>query len=236
MSSTAGALRSDAEAEPNPIRVVVVDDHPLLRQALRTVLEKQPDFRVVGEAGDGAEAVRLAELIAPDVVIMDIGMPVMNGIEATRAIKAKCPQTAVLVLTVHNDSEHVLGILDAGAAGYLIKSVFGEEIINAVRAVVTGETIFSAQVFQQLLKHAIRYPSKPILLGTGEKLSARELEILKMAAKGLGNKDIAQQSNLSLRTVKGYMVEIFSKLGVASRTEAVITGLRAGLLTLNDLE
>lgn len=235
MASMGNAPRDDTSQDPTVITVLIADDHPLLRQALRDVLEKQADFRVVAEAGDGDEAVRLATQLVPDVVIMDIGMPVMNGIEATRAIKANCPQTAVLVLTVHNDSEHVLGILDAGAAGYLIKSVFGEEIINAVRAVVTGETIFSTQVFQQLLRHAIRYPSKPIVLGSGEKLSMRELEILQMAAKGLSNKDIAQRSNLSLRTVKGYMVGIFSKLGVASRTEAVITGLRAGFLTLTDL-
>lgn len=236
MASTNSAPRDDTSDAPAVITVLIADDHPLLRQALRSVLERQADVQVVAEAANGDEAVRLATELLPDAVIMDIGMPVMNGFEATRAIKANCPRTGVLVLTVHNDSEHVLGILDAGADGYLIKSVFGEEIINAVRAVVTGETIFSAQVFQQLLKHAIRYPTKPVVLGTGEKLTARELEILKMAAKGLGNKDIAAGLNLSLRTVKGYMVEIFSKLGVASRTEAVITGLRAGLLALPDLE
>ncbi len=236
MASVNSAPRDDTSDSHAVITVLIADDHPLLRQALRTVLERQADVQVVAEAADGDQAVRLVAELLPDVVIMDIGMPIMNGFEATRAIKANSPHTSVLVLTVHNDSEHVLGILDAGADGYLIKSVFGEEIINAVRAVVTGETIFSAQVFQQLLKHAIRYPTKPVVLGTGEKLTSRELEILKMAAKGLGNKDIAAGLNLSLRTVKGYMVEIFSKLGVASRTEAVITGLRAGLLALTDLE
>lgn len=236
MAFTANELSENRNQADNLVTVLIADDHPLLRQALRSVLEKQADFRVVAEAADGEEAVRLVTQLRPNVVIMDIAMPVMNGLEATKAIKASCPQTAVLVLTVHNDSEHILGIIDAGAAGYLVKSVFGKEIINAVRAVVTGETIFSSQVFQQLLRHTIRYPTKPVILGTGEKLSSREVEILRMAAKGLGNKDIAIQLNLSLRTVKGYMVEVFSKLGVASRTEAVITGLRAGLLSLNDLE
>ena len=236
MATLASALCKDADRDCNPISVLIVDDHPLLRQALRSVLEKQPDFRVIAEAGDGQEAVELATRLIPDIVIMDIAMPVMNGIEATKAIKSSLPQIAVLVLTVHNDREHILGILEAGAAGYLIKSVFGDEIINAARAVVAGETVFSTQVFQQILKHVNHYPTKPIALNTGEKLSSRELAILKMAAKGLSNKEIAIRLNLSLRTVKGYMVDIFSKFGVASRTEAVITGLRAGLIDLSDLE
>jgi len=218
------------------IAILLADDHPLLRQALKGLLEKQVDFEVVAEAGDGEEAVRLAAELMPDVVIMDIGMPKLDGLEATRQIKASQPNIAVLVLTVHSDDQYIIGILQAGAAGYLVKSVFGEEVIQAIRGVVAGEMVFSPSIGQRLLKQAARYPTKPALLEAGEKLSIRELEILKLAARGLSNKDIAEELRLSLRTVKGHLADIFSKLRVGSRTEAVITGLRAGFLSLDDIQ
>jgi len=215
---------------------LIADDHPLLRQALRHFLEKYEDFEIIAEAGDGEEAVKLVEEMTPDVVVMDIAMPKLNGLEATRQIKAKCPAVAVLVLTVHSDIEYILGILDAGAAGYLIKNVFGEEVVNAIRSVVTGETILSAPVLSQLLKCARRYPTRPFHLDAKEKLSTRELEILKLLSKGIRNKDIARFLNLSERTVKSLLVDIFAKLRVGSRTEAVIIGLRQGFLNFDDLE
>lgn len=221
--------------QPGKITIMLVDDHPLLRQALRDILEKQTDFKIIAEADDGEEAVKLATELVPNVVIMDISMPRLNGLEATRQIKMKRPEIAILVLTVHNDSEHILSILEAGAAGYLTKSVFGDEVIHAVRGVVSGETVLSPSILQQILKHALRHITKPVPLETGEKITGRELEILRLAATGLSNKDIAQKLGLSLRTVKGYLAEIFSKLNVGSRTEAVITALRAGFLTLDDL-
>ena len=218
------------------ITIMLADDHPLLRQALADILNKQADFEIIAEASDGEEAVKLATELAPDVVIMDISMPKLNGLEATRQIKARCPNVAILVLTVHSDSEHILGILEAGAAGYLTKSVFGKEVINAVRGVASGETVLSAPILQQILKHALQLMPKPFDLSTGEKLSSRELGILKLAARGMSNKDIALKLDLSPRTVKAYLAEIFSKLRVGSRTEAVITGLRAGFLALDDIE
>ena len=211
---------------------MLADDHPLVRKALRDVLEKQADFEIVAEAGDGEEAIKIATELVPDVVLMDITMPKLNGIEATRQIKAKCPNIAVLVLTVHDDSEHILGILEAGAGGYLTKRVFGEEVIHAIHSVVAGETVLSAEIFQQILKHAMRYATKPITIAVGEKLTVREIEILNWAAKGKSNKDIAAELNLSQATIKSYLSDIFAKLEVASRTEAVIIGLRAGILTL----
>lgn len=217
------------------ITIMLADDHPLLRQALRSVLEKKPDFEIVAEASDGEEAVRLAVELVPNVVIMDIGMPKLNGLEATRQIKAKCPNIAILVLTVHDDSEHILSILEAGAAGYLTKSVFGDEVIHAVRGVVAGETVLSASISQQIIKHALRHITKPLSLDGVEEITGRELELLRLAATGMSNKDLAQKLDLSERTVKGYLAGIFSKLNVGSRTEAVITALRAGFFTLDDL-
>jgi NarL family two-component system response regulator LiaR len=217
-------------------RIMLADDHPLLRQALRDVLEKQRDFEVIAEAGDGEEAVKLATELEPDVVIMDMSMPKLNGLEATKQIKASRPAIAVLVLTVHSDSEHILSVLRAGASGYLTKSVYGEEVIHAVRSLVCGETVLSQSVSQQIFKYAFQHTIKPKTLDLSNKLSARELEVLSLAARGISNKDIAIRLGLSLRTVKGHLADLFLKLNVASRTEAVIVGLRRGILTLKDLE
>ena len=222
--------------QPQKTRIILADDHPLLRQALRDVLEKQSDFEVISEASDGEEAVKLATKLIPDVVIMDISMPKLNGLEATKQIKESCPSIGVLVLTVHSDSEHILSILRAGAGGYLTKSVYGEEVVHAVRALVSGETVLSPSVSQQIFKYAFQHATKPRSLNAGDKLSAKELEVLSLAAKGISNKDIALRLGLSLRTVKGYLADLFLKLNVASRTEAVIISLRKGILTLKDLE
>jgi NarL family two-component system response regulator LiaR len=216
--------------------ILLADDHPLMRLALRTVLEKQTDFEVVGEAGNGEEAVQMSLEMDPDVVIMDISMPILNGLEATRQIKEKCPQIAVLILTVHNDSEHVMGVLEVGAAGYLTKDVFDQEIVHAIRGVTAGEAVLSPQILEKLMHKSLQQPSKSLRYDEREELSARELEVLKLAAKGLSNKDIAESLDLRLRTVKGYLVNIFSKLRVGSRTEAVVAGLKGGFLTLDDLK
>jgi len=215
--------------------ILLVDDHPLFRQSVRSVLELQPDFQIVAEAGDGEEAVKLAAELQPDVVLMDITMPGMDGLEATRLIKASHPNIAVLVLTIHNDDQHIIEILQAGAAGYLTKSVFGEEVVQSVRGVVAGEMVLAPSVGQQLLKQAARYPTKAVPLQAGEKLSPRELEIIKLAARGMSNKTIAAELGLTLRTVKGHLATIFSKLNVGSRTEVIIVGLRAGFLSMDDI-
>jgi len=227
-------IAAQVQKQQDKISIIIADDHPLLRQALKSVLEKQPDFKIIAEATDGEEAVKLATELVPDVIVMDISMPKLDGLDATRQIKEKCPNIAVLVLTVYDDSEHVLAILEAGASGYLTKSVFGEEVICAVRGVAAGETVLSAQISRQVIRYAIRYRVKPLLTGSGEKLTARELSILKLTARGLSNKEIAQALDLSPRTVKGYLAGVFSKLSVASRTQAIIKGLRSGLLSVDD--
>ena len=230
------SLRSvDPPIEPGKTTIVLADDHPLIRQAVRSALEKEADFKIVAEAGDGKEAVKLAEELIPDVVIMDISMPNMNGLEATRQIKATHPNIAVLALTIHDEDEYILGILEAGAAGYLLKTIFSTELIAAVRSIVAGEMVLSPSIAPRLMKHAARRLAKPVPLGAGEIMSVREIEVLKLAAQGLSNKDIATELNLSLRTVKGYLQEIFSKLRVGSRTEAIITSLHAGIISLEDL-
>jgi len=235
MNQISSELESNQDKKDR-ITILVADDHPLMRKALKNLLEKQPDLEIVAEAGDGEEAVRLATQLVPDVVIMDIRMPKLSGLEAIRQIKAKCPGIAILVLTVHDDSEYILGTLEAGAAGYLIKSVDEEEVLHAIRGVVSGEMVLSAPISPQLLKQALQRTNRKVLPDIGERLTSRELEVLKLAARGMSNKDISQHLNLSLPTVKGYLADIFNKFNVGSRTEAVIIGLRAGFLTLDDLE
>jgi len=218
------------------ISIIVADDHPLFRQSISSVLQKQPDFQVVAEASDGEEAVKLAAELQPDVVLMDITMPRLDGLEATRQIKASHPSIIVLVLTIHSDDQHIIEILEAGAAGYLTKSVFGEAVVQAVRGVVAGEMILSPPIGERLLKQAARHPVKQVPLQAGEKLSLRELEIIKLVARGMDNKSIAKDLGLTVRTVKGHLGNIFLKLNVGSRTEVVITGLRAGFLSVDDIQ
>jgi NarL family two-component system response regulator LiaR len=215
--------------------ILIADDHPLFRRSLRAVLENEDDIEVVGETANGVEAVRMADELHPDVVLMDISMPELDGLEATRQIKAKHPEIAVLVLTIHSDEQHAMEILAAGAAGYLTKSVFGEEIVHSIRGVIGGEMVLSPEIGKRLLELAARYPLKPVLLPAGDRLSVRELKILKLAACGMTNKEIASELGLSLRTTKRLLDNIFSILEVSSRTEAVLQGMRMGLLSMDDL-
>ena len=159
-----------AQDQPNPtttlkksgkITILIADDHPLLRQAIRSALEKEPNFKVVAEAADGKEAVRIAKELIPDVIIMDISMPNLDGLEATRQIKATHPNIAILALTVHSNDDYILEILQAGAAGYLLKTIFGEELIAAVRSIIAGEMVLSPSIAPRLIKHAARHFIKP---------------------------------------------------------------------------
>ncbi|HJX03141.1 MAG TPA: response regulator transcription factor [Dehalococcoidia bacterium] len=218
------------------ISIILVDDHPLLRKALKDVLDEEPDLNVIAEAADGEEAVKLSLELAPDIVIMDISMPKLNGLEAIKQIKSLKPGIIIMALTVHVEDEFILEILQAGAAGYLVKSVYGKEVVQAIKAVASGDMVFSPAIGKNLLKHAAKYPVRPVALQAGEKLSIREMEILKLTAHGKSNQDIANTLNLNLRTVKGYLTEVFSKLNVSSRTEAVITALRAGIITTDDIQ
>ena len=225
----------DSEHKKN-IKIVLADDHSLIRKALIDIFKKQPNFEVIAEAEDGNTAVKLASEKSPDIIIMDISMPGLNGLEATRQIKESHPEINILVLTIHDEMEHILGILEAGADGYLMKNISEAEIVLAVNALVLGETILSPSVSQKIYKYAFQFVTKSVDLDKRDKLSVREMELLKLLAKGLSNKDIALRLHLSLRTVKSYLADLFSKIGVTSRTEAVILSLRKGILTIEDLD
>jgi DNA-binding NarL/FixJ family response regulator len=216
------------------IRILLADDHVVVRQGTRELLEREEDLEVVAEAGDGEEAVRLANSRRPDVAIMDISMPKLNGIEATRQIKAIQPATAVLVLTAYDDDQYIFALLEAGAAGYLLKNVRAEELVDAVRAVHVGESVLHPTVARKVINRFARPKEGRDVDTAVEQLTERELEVLKLAAKGMTNREIAQELVISVRTVQVHLTNVFGKIGVGSRTEAVLYALREGWLTLED--
>jgi len=216
------------------IRILLADDHVVVRQGTRELLEREEDLEVVAEAGDGEEAVQLAASQRPDVAIMDISMPKLNGIEATKQIKAIHPATAVLVLTAYDDDQYIFALLEAGAAGYLLKNVRAEELVDAVRAVHVGESVLHPAIARKVINRFARPKEERDADIAVEQLTERELEVLKLAAKGMTNREIAQELVISVRTVQVHLTNVFGKIGVGSRTEAVLYGLREGWLTLED--
>jgi NarL family two-component system response regulator LiaR len=217
------------------IRILIADDHAFVREGTRRILEQEPDLEVVAEAGDGEEAVKLTCDLKPDVALVDVAMPRLDGIEATRRIKAQCPAVAVLVLSAYDDDQFVFGLLEAGAAGYMLKSVRGQEIVNAIRAVHAGESVLHPSVARKVLNRFAGVSGKPRERKSLDLLTEREMEVLKMVTKGLSNKDIAEGLCLSVRTVQGHLANIFNKLRVSSRTEAVVHALKEGWVTLDDV-
>jgi NarL family two-component system response regulator LiaR len=221
-------------AKKDELTVLIADDHPLVREALHRALDVEEDMKVVAEASDGEEAVTLASELKPDVVVMDIVMPKVNGIEATRKIKEIAPDTAILILTAYDDEEYVLGLLDAGAAGYLLKSARGRDLVGAIRAIRAGESVLHPNIIARLLKRAtVTVVKENKAQGL---LSQRESEVLRLVALGMGNKEVAEKLFLSQRTVKAHLTSVFNKLNVASRSEAIVKGLQWGLVALEDTE
>jgi len=217
------------------IKVLVAEDHLITRQGICRLLEDESRLKVIGEAGDGEEAVQMVTDLQPDVVVMDIAMPKINGIEATRQIKLIRPATAVLILSAYDDDEYVFGLVEAGAAGYLLKTASGEELTRAIRAVHKGEPVLDAIIARKVLNRLRLSGKIPQTARPAEHLSNREIDVIKLAARGMSNKDIADELHLSRRTVEGNLRAIFNKLGVGSRTEAVIHAMGKGWFTLEDL-
>jgi len=217
------------------IRVLIADDHAVIREGMRHLLEQEKDLEVVGEASDGEEAARLVPKLKPDLVLMDIVMPKLSGIEATKLIKQACPATNVLILTAYSDIRYILGLLEAGACGYLLKSARSNEIIGAIRAVHSGDSVLDSVVTRKLLQRVVGLAKGAGEGEAGGQLSPRETEILKLAARGMSNKDIASVLFLSVRTVKAHLTNIFNKMGVGCRTDAIIKGLKQGYISLDDI-
>ena len=217
------------------ISIILGEDHLITRQGIRRLLEDERGFTIIGEASNGEEAVELVSEMRPDVVIMDIAMPKLNGIEATRQIKLTNPRTGVLILSAYDDDEYVFAMLKAGAAGYLLKSVSGDELVRAVKAIHKGEPVLDPVIAKKVMNY-FQLPDKvPGMEEDSEHLSDRELGIIKLAARGLTNKEIADNLHLSYRTIEGHMRDVFNKLGVGSRTEAVLYGLKKGWFTLEEI-
>ncbi|KAB8140101.1 response regulator transcription factor [Chloroflexia bacterium SDU3-3] len=207
------------------IRVVIADDHGVVRKGIRELLTDEPDIAVVGEARDGHEAVDLALALRPDVVVMDIAMPELSGVEATRQICAAAPAVRVLALTAYADPPYVSGLLDAGASGYVLKTAESRDIVRAVRAVAAGQRMIDPAVAQIVAQHPQR---------SAADLTERELGVLRLAARGLTNKQIAAELAISDRTVQNHLANIYAKLGVASRTEAVTAAIQRGDIRLGE--
>lgn len=210
------------------IRILIADDHPVFRFGLRALLEAQSDMVVVGEAESGATAVQMAQSLQPDVVLMDINMPGLNGIEATKRITGADPHPAVLIITMFDD-DTVFTAMRAGARGYLLKGAQGDETLRAIRAVANGEVIFSPGVAAQMMDFFVRGGAGVIHPAPFPELTPREREILELLAQGLSNNAIAEKLVLSPKTVRNQVSTIFSKLQVASRSQAIIKAREAGL-------
>lgn len=218
----------------NKIRILLAEDHAVVREGIRRVVEQETDFEVVAEAQDGEEAVKLAAECLPDVALVDIVMPKLNGIEATKQIKESSPSTAVLALSAYDDDQFIFSLLEAGAAGYLLKSVHGRKLVAAIRAVHEGESVLHPTIMEKFLRRSAVGVGKTAPPGHKIDLSDREIEVLQLATRGLSNKEIAEQLGLSLRTVQAHCTRASKKLRVGSRTEAVLRGLKEGWLSFED--
>jgi two-component system, NarL family, response regulator LiaR len=211
-----------------PIRILIVDDHEVVRNGLRVTLGVDPDLEVVGEAADGAEAVRVANRLRPDVVLMDLLMPELDGIAATEVIRRELPDVEVIALTSVLEDASVVGAVKAGAIGYLLKDTRGPELRRAIKAAAAGQVQLSPSAAARLMRE-VKTPERP------EALSGRELDVLRLLARGLANKEISRDLGIAEKTVKTHVSSILGKLGVQSRTQAALYAGRVGVVPINEL-
>jgi two-component system, NarL family, response regulator NreC len=214
----------------NPVRIVLADDHTVMRNGLRLLLERQPHLQVVGEAADGRQAVALSEQAHPDVVIMDIAMPNLNGIEAARQIVSHSPRTAIAILSMHSDESYVIRALKAGARAYLLKDSAEADLLAAVRALTEGKSFFSPAISKILVEDYMRQLESRGAEDTYELLTNREREILQLLAEGRTNKEVASMLNLSLYTVETHRTHILQKLNLHSVPELILYAVRKGII------
>ncbi len=214
-----------------PIKILLADDHAVMRTGLRLVLERQADFEVVGEASDGREAVAMTQKLAPNVLVMDIGMPNLNGIEAARQVAAAAPQVSVVILSMHSDESYVLRALKAGAKAYLLKESAESDLIAAIRAVSSGKAFFSPAVSRMLVEDYVRQLQDREIEDSYELLTTREREILQLIAEGKSNKEVAAVLNLSLYTVETHRGNLMEKLGLHTVPELILYAVRKGVIS-----
>jgi len=215
----------------NKVRVLLADDHGVVRKGLRFLLERQPDMEVVGEAADGREAVSLAAEVNPDIIIMDIAMPLLNGIDATAQIVKRNPKVGVIILSMHSDEGYLVRILTAGAKGYLLKDSADADIVRAVQAVARSKPFFSPQIAQTLLEDYMRQMKQQGLQDSYELLTDREKEILQLLAEGKSNKEVAALLSLSVYTVETHRANLMQRLNLHSTAEIVLYAVRKKIIT-----
>lgn len=219
------------------ITVILVDDHPIVRAGMRAVLNDADDLRVVAEGATGTDALRLVAEHRPDVLVLDVNLPDVNGVQVTRQLRAQGASTAILVLTVHHDRQTVLGILEAGATGYVVKDDALETLVSAVRAVARGECWLSPEIARQVVDRATHPVGAQFIASSSADtlpLTPREIEILCLLAQGCDNATIAQKLVITTRTVQNAVSTIYAKLGVTSRTQAALIAIRHGLVQVDD--
>ena len=213
------------------IRILLADDHTVVRKGLRLLLESHPGFKVIAEAANGREAVSLAEAHTPDVVVLDVAMPLLNGIEAARQVSAKLPQTAIVFLSMHSDEGYVLKALKSGAKAYLLKDSAEDDLINAIKAVTEGKAFFSPAISKMLVEDYMRQMREREVEDSYELLTTREREILQLFAEGKSVKEVATLLDLSLYTVETHRSNIFQKLDLHSSAELILYAIRKGVIT-----
>ena len=214
------------------IQVIVIDDHPIVRAGMRTILDAAGDITVIAEGTRGADALQLLRAQRPDVLVLDVNLPDVNGIEVTRQLRAQNISTAILILTVHNDAETIFGLLESGAAGYVVKDDALETLVSAVRAVARGETWLSPTVAQKVVARATHREPNPTR-SESLPLTPREIQVLCLLAQGLDNTAIAERLVVTTRTVQNHVSTIYDKLGVTSRTQAALVAIQHGLVKVD---